>query len=288
MGARRMRKSVTARQYLTVSCLVLSLALSISHISDMRHEKQVILRELEELAVMEIEREALADLVAGYQEELSRLEKNNAAMEELLLNRARTYLSIMEWPLEERETNLMSRSGGHDIGRYENAISMPLNTPSGLTPADFEHIWRLYRAKHLKNTGTALIQAEQEYRVNALALAAIIAHESAWGRSAIAIDKNNLAGLGAYDGSPYASAMAFCSKNESIMYLAALLSQDYLVEDGRHYRGPDLRGVGRNYASDPYWSRKVAYNMRLLVTAALDNPEAVLGYIYAVKDNENN
>lgn len=97
--------------------------------------------------------------------------------------------------------------------------------------------------------GPALVAAEAETGVNAVLLAAIIAHESGWGTSALARDKNNMAGLGAYDGREYSAGMAFATREESVMFLARLIA-----------RKPcgTLDEIGAWYATDPAWPAKVA------------------------------
>jgi hypothetical protein len=109
----------------------------------------------------------------------------------------------------------------------------------------------------LEGLGQALIQAEAETGVNAYVLAGICAHESAWGTSRLAREKNNLAGLGAYDHSP-GSAIRFESREECVMFLAELL---------RDRPGESLEEIGGWYASDPRWAVKVAGCMKIIAEA---------------------
>ncbi len=110
----------------------------------------------------------------------------------------------------------------------------------------------------LAGLGQALYVAEAETGVSAVLLAAICAHESGWGMSRLAREKNNLAGLGAYDGCEYTAALAFESREECVMFLARLLVK----------RPGTLDEVGRWYATDPGWARKVAGCMKLIAEAA--------------------
>ena len=97
-----------------------------------------------------------------------------------------------------------------------------------------------------------------------MVLAAIAAHESGWGRSKLARDKNNLAGLGAYDGQEYSAGIRFDSRASSIMFLAELLAVKY-APGGCYYGGShDLQGIGARYASDPLWAEKVAGCMKMI------------------------
>ena len=108
----------------------------------------------------------------------------------------------------------------------------------------------------LEGLGQALIQAEAETGVNAYVLAGICAHESAWGTSRLAREKNNLAGLGAYDHSP-GSAICFENREECVMFLAELLRE----------RPGSLEEIGTWYAIDPRWAEKVAGCMKMIAEA---------------------
>ena len=88
-------------------------------------------------------------------------------------------------------------------------------------------------------------------------LAAICAHESGWGRSKLARERNNLAGLGAYDGREYACGMTFDTRADCIDYLARLLAG----------RPGTLTEVGAWYAEDPGWSAKVGACVKIIAEA---------------------
>ncbi len=124
----------------------------------------------------------------------------------------------------------------------------------------------------LKNTGLAglgqaFLAAEQEHGIDAVTLAAICAHESGWGTSRLAREKNNLAGLGAYRPG---LGMTFESRADCIDYLARLLAG----------RPGTLEQVGGWYAEDPGWARKVAGCVRVIV----ERTETHSGYF----QNRNN
>ena len=117
---------------------------------------------------------------------------------------------------------------------------------------------RAFAGTELAGLGPALVAAEAETGVNAVLLAAIIAHESGWGTSPLARDKNNLAGLGAYDGREYSAGMSFATREESVMFLARLVA-----------RNPNgtLDEIGAWYATDPRWAEKVAGCMKIIAEA---------------------
>ncbi len=92
------------------------------------------------------------------------------------------------------------------------------------------------------------IEAEQTYDVNALFLVALAAHESGWGKSRLATEKNNLTGFTAYNYDPYNCGTTFRSPEDSIMTTASKISENYLTEGGKYYNGYSVEGVNTRYA----------------------------------------
>ncbi len=116
-----------------------------------------------------------------------------------------------------------------------------------LLPEDLERIFETLGKPGMAGLGEALCRAEAETGVDAYLLAGIIALETGWGTSALARDKNNMGGLGAYDGNEYEAAIRFNSREDSVLYLARLVAGSRGLDD-----------IGRWYATDPAWSRKAA------------------------------
>ena len=100
--------------------------------------------------------------------------------------------------------------------------------------------------------------------VNAWFLAAIATHESAYGTSRIAQDKNNLFGFQAYDATPYASARSFETMADGVDYVASFLSKAYLTPGGAYYNGTSVDAVGTRYATDTRWAEAVKRHMKAL------------------------
>jgi len=141
---------------------------------------------------------------------------------------------------------------------------------SGFTSEMYEAAWSALGAFGLMGTGDALARAESRWGVNSLVLAAIAYLESAGGESRISREKNNLFGLGAYDADPYECAFSFKSKEESIDYIASLLKESYLSEEGPYYCGSSVEAVGENYATDPEWASKVMGVMKMIADVSFD------------------
>lgn len=115
----------------------------------------------------------------------------------------------------------------------------------------------------MANKGSAFIDSQNTYGVNALLMTGVAANESAWGTSSIALNKNNLFGLNAIDSSPGTSANTFASAEACINDFAnGWMSRGYLYpKDGRYnggFLGNKASGINVKYASDPYWGEKAA------------------------------
>ncbi|CIZ23804.1 endo-beta-N-acetylglucosaminidase LytB [Streptococcus pneumoniae] len=109
----------------------------------------------------------------------------------------------------------------------------------------------------LENKGATFKEAEEHYHINALYLLAHSALESNWGRSKIAKDKNNFFGITAYDTTPYLSAKTFDDVDKGILGATKWIKENY-IDRGRTFLGNKASGMNVEYASDPYWSEKIA------------------------------
>ena len=157
--------------FLIVSTLLVAGLLSLSTAFQARQDE---IQELERKTEQQLQQ------MRDIREQLDEAAERLAELEQMLLN-----LRQMERIVAR---GVPSRSGRPD------ATTIPVTTPSGFSAARFE---RAFAGTPLAGIGEALILAEAKTEVNALVLAAIIVHESGWGRSRIAKEKNNLAGLGA-------------------------------------------------------------------------------------------
>lgn len=148
---------------------------------------------------------------------------------------------------------------------------MQLNKPSGLLESDFEKVFLDNSSDTndiFKENYKSFYEIESKYNINGVFVAAIAIHESNWGRSNIASNKKNLFGYGAYDATPYESAVTFDTYAEGIDTVARWLALNYLNESGtvlpngetatgRYYNGATVKGVNTRYATDKNWSNRV-------------------------------
>ena len=91
-------------------------------------------------------------------------------------------------------------------------VNMELNKISGLLLEDYQKMLSGIsndKNKIFENNAGVFFEIEQKYNINGVFLASVAIHESGWGTSLIAKDKNNLFGYGAYDSSPYQSSFSF-------------------------------------------------------------------------------
>lgn len=137
------------------------------------------------------------------------------------------------------------------------------------------------------NSGNAFINYQNTYGVNALLAVGIAANESWWGKSSIAMNKNNLFGLNAVDSSPGESADTYSSPDSCIKTFAkSYMSEQYLNPGNWVYSGGYLgnKGSGMNvmYASDPYWGEKNA-SIAWIIDKACGNKD-LNKYTVAIKD----
>ncbi len=128
-----------------------------------------------------------------------------------------------------------------------------------------EVIDRKLNGTPMAGLGKVFKDAENRTGVNAYVLAAIAMHESAYGTSEIAQGKNNLFGFQAYDDSPYESAKSYANFSAGIYDVADYLRREYLDQNGAHFKGYDLASIGKSYASDAGWARKVESHLNNLL-----------------------
>lgn len=157
-------------------------------------------------------------------------------------------------------------------------LGMELNKPSGLSLNDYKKIFTNLSEDSrgvFYNNYQVFYNVEKKYNINGIFLAAMAIHESSWGTSQIAQEKNNLFGYGSYDNTPYESSFTFSSYEEGIETVAKSLVKYYLnpagtkiyggeTAAGWYYNGPTLLGINTRYASDSEWHKKVFSHMEML------------------------
>ena len=157
------------------------------------------------------------------------------------------------------------------------SFDMQLNKPSGLSLEQFKKVLTDSKDvnKIFQNNAEYFYYIEKQYNINGLFVAAVGIHESAWGTSKIAQNKNNLFGYGAYDSNPYNGAYSFSNYSESIDLLARVFVKYYINPKGTniygnekaagtYYNGATLSGINTRYATDKNWANGVYSHMKYL------------------------
>jgi beta-N-acetylglucosaminidase len=117
----------------------------------------------------------------------------------------------------------------------------------------------------LYGMGTFFYYAQEKYGVNAILSLSLSRNETGNGRSSLAINKNNGFGLNAVDSNPIQAANWYPSFSNSILgYASKWITYGYAHPRDWRYFGPQFgdKWIGMNvkYASDTYWSEKMASN----------------------------
>ncbi|WP_176222109.1 S-layer homology domain-containing protein [Tuberibacillus sp. Marseille-P3662] len=162
---------------------------------------------------------------------------------------------------------------GQKVGTaYQYFNLLPLNTKTSYTAEDLNRYVKNNIPDRIKqkmggtgplaSLGDEFIKAQGKYGVNALYLLAHAIHESAWGSSCIAQERNNIYGYQANDGRECSEVYKFDSYQDSVNQVAQYVINNYQDPDGQYYYGAMLgnkaAGMNVKYASDAYWGQKIA------------------------------
>ncbi|MFD2117819.1 glucosaminidase domain-containing protein [Paenibacillus yanchengensis] len=106
----------------------------------------------------------------------------------------------------------------------------PTNAVQQLSGLDAEQVEQLFGGSLLSghDLGTAVMEMEEEYGINAFFTVAVMKLESGHGKSNLAQKKNNLFGLNAIDGQAFKKGYSFKTKGESVEKFAQLISKNYV------------------------------------------------------------
>ncbi|MGL5043128.1 MAG: glucosaminidase domain-containing protein [Culicoidibacterales bacterium] len=175
------------------------------------------------------------------------------------------------------------------LGKYDNAegsineslpyydyyLYLPLRSQTTYTGEQLSRAFRYFydsssyknKTSKMINSGPAFTEIQNNFGTNALLVMAMGVHESAYGTSQFAIERNNLFGVGAVDTDPSLAAK-FDSIAAGITEQGNFLSWVYADADyptGLNYYGSHLgnksSGMNVKYASDPFWGEKIARTM---------------------------
>ena len=117
----------------------------------------------------------------------------------------------------------------------------------------------------LYGQGTFFYYAQEKYGVNAILALSLSRNETGNGKSYLAVNKNNGFGLDAVDSNPINGAKWYPTFSSSVLgYASKWVTYGYAHPRDWRYFGPQFgdKWIGMNvkYASDTYWSEKMASN----------------------------
>lgn len=137
----------------------------------------------------------------------------------------------------------------------------PIFNPYDLTETSNlsrDQIHQMLSGTALESLVDAFYWYEQQYKVNVIFVMSVVALESWWGRSELAITHNNLSG---YTDSVNGGFKYFNNWGESLEETFRLLSEEYLNSNGVFYQESlDIYTVNVLYCTQPggtYWSEEV-------------------------------
>lgn len=158
----------------------------------------------------------------------------------------------------EEEKKIESKVKKLPVGYHAN----DLTEKSNLNVTEMENVLKDAPRGTLAKYAKYFVDAEEKYSVNAFALAAIAAQESAWGTSDRAINQNNLTGYAVYNSKSRGSS--FSSAGESIMLTAKLLKENYLTPGAENFNGTSIQAANKDYClkddsseTDYGWSKNI-------------------------------
>ena len=125
-----------------------------------------------------------------------------------------------------------------------------------------EQIYNLLEGSNLQVLSDSYYEMESKYNVNAIFLMALNMEESGHGTSDLALLNNNIGGVKSASGG-WAS---FSDWNHSLEYIANLIDEMYLSEDGAYYNGTSIYDVNVRYCEGNQW----AYNLNTIAMELLE------------------
>ncbi|MDU3410161.1 glucosaminidase domain-containing protein [Clostridium sp.] len=124
---------------------------------------------------------------------------------------------------------------------------------TGLSNLSKEQTYQMLEGTELITLVDAFYWYEQEYNVNLIFIASIVALESSWGRSSLAISHNNLTGYIGRSGQYY----SFNNWGESLEETFRLIGDEYTKEEGLFYNGKSVWDINQKYCELSSWTDKV-------------------------------
>lgn len=163
---------------------------------------------------------------------------------------------MAEAQIQKRKEIELQKQKEEELRAMEEQNKVPHFNPydvSELSNLDKDQIHKMLEGTSLVTLVDALYWYEQEYNVNLIFITSIVALESGWGRSSLAISHNNLTGYIGQNGEYY----SFNSWGDSLQETFRLISEEYVLQDGLFYNGTSVWNINQKYCEVDSWSGKV-------------------------------
>lgn len=168
----------------------------------------------------------------------------NSVDAEILPARTRLLMPVIEQQIakakaieEEKERKAKEIKEAEKVNPQINTADLRV-----LSNVTAEQLNKALQGTGLAGLGQAYVQAEAEYKVNAIILCAITIQESGWGESKLTHTNNNISGT-VWNGE-YAY---FNSLEDCISYTAKNIGINYLQETGIYHNGYSIEAVNKKY-----------------------------------------
>lgn len=158
--------------------------------------------------------------------------------------------------IQKRKEIELQKQKEEELRAIEEQNKVPHFNPydvSELSNLDKDQIHKMLEGSSLVTLVDALYWYEQEYNVNLIFITSIVALESGWGRSSLAISHNNLTGYIGQNGEYY----SFNSWGDSLQETFRLIGEEYVSQDGLFYNGTSVWNINQKYCEVDSWSGKV-------------------------------
>lgn len=155
------------------------------------------------------------------------------------LNKENQALKNEKLELEEEIKKLKEELAKYPKAIYDNSDITKL---SNIT---YNQLYLALDGTHMQGIVRYIINAEEEYGVNALFLTGLIANETGYGSSRRYKEDNNVGGYEVY--TPSSKGRSFSTKEESVYAVAKLLSEEYLSKDGKYHNGKSSYSINKLY-----------------------------------------
>lgn len=161
-------------------------------------------------------------------------------------------------------------------GSFTN-VDLRFPAPQDISATAIDN-YLLDNSSPMTGLGASFMDSQAIYGVDANYLVSHSILESNWGKSAIAVAKNNLFGYGAYDSNPGSDAGLFPSEAYAILFQGWEVRNNYLEPGSSNYVSPTLTGMNANYASDTSWANSIGSLMGQFANYVGDNVSAYQTY----------